>query len=95
MFFDKLNFFSGYQCESFNNPPDFFLDLINGDLESTRSMSIGECGSLILISVFHVQKKWIPVCKQRFFANLLKAVFCESRVLLNCIEWYQDWHWNS
>ena len=73
----KLFFFSGYQCESFNNPPDFFLDLINGDLESTRSMSIGECGSLILISVFHVQKKWIPVCKQR--------VFCES--IESCVVW--------
>ena len=22
---------SGYECEAFNNPPDFFLDIINGD----------------------------------------------------------------
>lgn len=24
-------FFKGYECEPFNNPADFFLDIINGD----------------------------------------------------------------
>ena len=23
--------YTGYQCEEHNNPPDFFLDVINGD----------------------------------------------------------------
>lgn len=28
-----MNFplFSGYECESYNNPADFVLDIINGD----------------------------------------------------------------
>ncbi|CAD5118404.1 DgyrCDS7107 [Dimorphilus gyrociliatus] len=27
----------GYQCEEFNNPADFFLDVINGDFDKTKS----------------------------------------------------------
>ena len=29
--------FLGYECEAFNNPPDFFLDVINGDSTATIS----------------------------------------------------------
>jgi len=27
----KCRVFTGYVCEQYNNPPDFFLDVINGD----------------------------------------------------------------
>ncbi|KAK6979233.1 ATP-binding cassette sub- G member 2 [Biomphalaria glabrata] len=36
---DALHFFSmqGYMCEKHNNPPDFFLDVMNGDLRAYTS----------------------------------------------------------
>ncbi|XP_064633854.1 broad substrate specificity ATP-binding cassette transporter ABCG2-like [Lineus longissimus] len=39
---DALDFFSGlgYECEAHNNPPDFFLDVINGTIESTNDNDV-------------------------------------------------------
>lgn len=36
---NALSFFNsiGYQCEEFNNPADFFLDVITGDFDKTES----------------------------------------------------------
>jgi hypothetical protein len=37
----------GYECEAHNNPPDFFLDVINGD--STAVKSLGKILMLIMM----------------------------------------------
>ena len=33
---------SGYECEEHNNPPDFFLDVINGDSTAVNAASDGK-----------------------------------------------------
>lgn len=35
-------FFVGYECEPYNNPADFFLDVINGDSTAVASNKTGE-----------------------------------------------------
>jgi hypothetical protein len=37
-----LYIFIGYVIEEHNNPPDFFLDVINGDANNTDEKNIGE-----------------------------------------------------
>lgn len=37
-----MSFFAGYECESYNNPADFFLDVINGDSTAVTSNKIEE-----------------------------------------------------
>ena len=32
-----LHSFSGYECEAHNNPPDFFLDVLNGDSSAVKA----------------------------------------------------------
>ncbi|XP_078269100.1 broad substrate specificity ATP-binding cassette transporter ABCG2-like [Rhinoraja longicauda] len=41
---EALSYFSsiGYTCEAFNNPADFFLDIINGDSTAVNSQSVIE-----------------------------------------------------
>ncbi|XP_033016507.1 broad substrate specificity ATP-binding cassette transporter ABCG2 isoform X1 [Lacerta agilis] len=41
---NAMEFFksSGYECEPYNNPADFFLDVINGDSTAVASNKIGE-----------------------------------------------------
>nr|XP_014428212.1 ATP-binding cassette sub-family G member 2-like [Pelodiscus sinensis] len=39
----------GYQCEAFNNPLDFFLDVISGEIMQSRpSPELGECCAITL-----------------------------------------------
>jgi len=32
---------TGYECEEHNNPPDFFLDVINGDSTAVQAIQSG------------------------------------------------------
>ncbi|XP_061406640.1 broad substrate specificity ATP-binding cassette transporter ABCG2-like [Lethenteron reissneri] len=43
---DAVPYFSsiGYECEAFNNPPDFFLDVINGEILLSGHHGIGSGG---------------------------------------------------
>lgn len=36
--YDNMISVTGYRCEEFNNPPDFFLDIINGDSTAVKSL---------------------------------------------------------
>lgn len=49
---------SGYECEPFNNPPDFFLDVMQGDYEPEKSRtgkqlprSTIDCSHLIMVEM--------------------------------------------
>ena len=47
---DTLRYFSGigYECEAHNNPPDFFLDVINGDSTAVRVTQSGKSNGIML-----------------------------------------------
>ncbi|KAJ6655405.1 hypothetical protein lerEdw1_005402 [Lerista edwardsae] len=47
---DAIEYFKtiGYECESFNNPADFFLDVINGDSTAVASNKTDDTGTDII-----------------------------------------------
>ncbi|XP_059903797.1 broad substrate specificity ATP-binding cassette transporter ABCG2b [Gadus macrocephalus] len=58
-----LEYFSllGYQIKAFNNPADFFLDIINGEAESTLELPATDGNNPLL-----VQFRKSPQCQQEF-----------------------------
>ena len=45
--FNSVYIFIGYVIEEHNNPPDFFLDVINGEANNTDEKNIGEMMNLL------------------------------------------------
>ncbi|XP_068164681.1 broad substrate specificity ATP-binding cassette transporter ABCG2-like [Antennarius striatus] len=71
-----LDYFSGigYTCEPHNNPPDFFLDLINGDAASSTHKDIKDLGAeSISIARCELEEKFVEEYRNSVFFQQAKA----------------------
>lgn len=50
---------AGYSCEAHNNPPDFFLDVINGDSTAIAATETHEPGKYSLICA--IKQVWLTL----------------------------------
>lgn len=87
---------AGYECEPYNNPADFFLDIINGDstavmVNKTNEDNSGtrqraEC-NICLVSAARcpAQHRHIPHSARRVVTVLYThTVICVPRVIMYC-----------
>ncbi|CAD5118399.1 DgyrCDS7104 [Dimorphilus gyrociliatus] len=75
----------GYQCEEFNNPADFFLDVINGDFDKTKSFIESSKEHNISISkAFEMSDRKSRFIKQR--SDKLARLFEKSKYYARVVE---------
>uniref|UniRef100_A0A3P8T075 Broad substrate specificity ATP-binding cassette transporter ABCG2 n=1 Tax=Amphiprion percula TaxID=161767 RepID=A0A3P8T075_AMPPE len=63
----------GYQCDSNDNPADFFLDVINGNFTAVTSPPAGDSDELILILDFDAISRARQNIKEHLLAEYIKA----------------------
>ena len=63
-------FLLGYHCQEHNNPPDFFLDVINGDPNATSNdlqQILATTGKKLCLCLYHFLKKVLfSTCGNKF-----------------------------
>ncbi|XP_067858772.1 broad substrate specificity ATP-binding cassette transporter ABCG2-like [Heptranchias perlo] len=81
-----LQYFSsiGYQCETFNNPADFFLDVINGD--STAVIINNKGNQQLAMIAENSTSDYNDVEKEKAIAEKLAEAYMKSRQYQDTVE---------
>uniref|UniRef100_A0A8K9UQ96 ABC transporter domain-containing protein n=1 Tax=Oncorhynchus mykiss TaxID=8022 RepID=A0A8K9UQ96_ONCMY len=81
-----LSYFTdlGYHCEPFNNPSDFFLDVTNGEAQSTLDITsfnyVG--GRMVVNSLRNPQTSYAQLALNIFFALLVGLIYYQIPLTL-------------
>ncbi|XP_041065195.1 broad substrate specificity ATP-binding cassette transporter ABCG2-like [Carcharodon carcharias] len=81
-----LQYFSsiGYECETFNNPADFFLDIITGD--STPVITNNEGNQQVAVALNNESSDYVDVEQEKTFAEKLAESYVKSSQYQETVE---------